>query len=178
MLHLQEGEHIDIKAHKHWFLLFRDSFGIFIIYLLPFIVWKFLASQPGLSPVYLSTPINGSLLVFLSSAWTLLIWAKFFAIWTDYYLDIWIVTSNRIINIDQRGLFNREVSTLRIERIQDVTYEINGIIATVLGFGDVHVQTAGETDEFLIKGIKNPEYIKKKILGHIDTKTKERTAIL
>jgi hypothetical protein len=167
MLHLQEGEHIDIKARKHWFLLFREMFGIFIIYIIPFIGWKYMTSQFGNSV----PPIDSSLTVFLSSMWTLLIWAKIFYIWTDYYLDIWVVTDSRIVNIDQKGLFSREVSTLRVERIQDVTVEIHGIIATVLGFGNVLVQTAGESEEFLIKGIKNPERVKRKILGHIDTKT-------
>ena len=174
MLHLQEGEHIDIKARKHWFMLFRDSAGIFIVYLLPFIGWKFLVNQSGVS----LPPIDNSLLIFLSSLWTLIIWAKFFSIWTDYYLDIWIVTDSRIVNIDQKGLFHREVSTLRMERIQDVTYEAKGIVATVLGFGDVHVQTAGESEEFLIKGIANPERVKRKILGHIDTKTNQRVMYL
>lgn len=168
MLHLQEGEHIDIKARKHWFLLFRELFGIFVIYLLPFIGWKYMTSQLGGS----APPIDSSLIVFLASTWTLLIWAKVFHIWTDYYLDIWIVTNSRIVNIDQKGLFSREVSTLRVERIQDVTVEIHGIIATVLGFGNVLVQTAGESEEFLIKGIKNPERVKRKILDHIDTKSR------
>ena len=167
MLHLKKGEHIDIKARKHWFLLFRASFGILVIYLLPFFGWVFLTRQTG----YLLPQVSSSLLVFLSSLWTLIIWAKFFSIWTDYYLDIWIVTDSRIVNIDQKGLFSREVSTLRIERIQDVTYEINGIVATVLDFGTVHVQTAGESEEFVIKGIAHPEYVKRRILGHIDTHT-------
>jgi len=169
MLHLQEGEQIDIKARKHWFLLFTDSIGILFLYLAPFIVWKLAVGQLEIVIPHPST----SLVFFLSSTWTLLMWAKLFSVWTDYYLDIWIVTSNRVVNIDQKGLFNREVSTLQIERIQDVTFEINGIVATILGFGDVHVQTAGEKEEFLIKGISNPEGVKRKILGHIDTKTKE-----
>lgn len=169
MLHLQEGENIDIKARKHWFSLFRDSVGIFIVYLLPFIGWGFLNNQTG-APALV---VDSSLLIFLSSAWTLVMWAKFFGVWTDYYLDIWIVTDRRIVNIDQKGLFSREVSTLRIERIQDVTFEMNGVVETVLGFGDVHVQTAGETREFVIKGIANPENIKRKILGHIDARTNQ-----
>ncbi len=168
MLHLQEGEHIDIKSRKHWFLLFRNSVGILIVYLIPFIVWQFISSAQGVT----LPPFNPALLTLMASTWTLLVWAKFFALWTDYYLDIWIVTDSRIVNIDQKGLFNREVSTLRIERIQDITVEINGIVATVLGFGDVHVQTAGESEEFLIKGIANPEHVKRKILEHIDTKSR------
>ncbi|HEC32874.1 MAG TPA: hypothetical protein ENI63_01280 [Candidatus Kaiserbacteria bacterium] len=170
MFHLQEGERIDVKARKHWFLLFSNSFGIFVIYLIPFIGWGFLKNQSGV-PLFNA---DASLLFFLSSIWTLLIWAKLFGIWTNYYLDIWIVTNNRIVNIEQRGLFDREVSTLRIERIQDVTLEINGIIATVLDFGDVNVQTAGESEEFIMKGIANPERVKSKILKYIDIKTKKQ----
>ncbi len=168
MLHLQEGEQIDIKARKHWFLLFRDLFGILIVFIIPFALWKYLTSQIGTT---LPT-LNLNLLLFISSVWTLIIWAKLFGIWTDYYLDIWIVTDRRIVNIDQKGLFSREVSTLRMERIQDVTLEVHGIVATVLGFGNVHVQTAGESEEFLIKGINNPERVKRKILEHIDTRVK------
>lgn len=122
--------------------------------------------------------LHESLPLFLASVWTLLLWAKFFAIWTDYYLDVWIVTDRRIVNIDQKGLFHREVSTLRMERIQDVTLEIEGIIATVLGFGDVLVQTAGETGEFVIKGVNNPEHIKRKILSHVDTHAQNPPPVL
>jgi len=170
MLHLQEGEQVDIKARKHWFSLFRDSFGIIVIYLIPYIVWKFLINYTDVSIPELDT----SVVTFILSAWTLILWAKFFNVWTDYYLDIWVVTNNRIMNIEQKGLFKREVSTLRIERIQDVTIKVDGIVATVLGFGDVCVQTAGETEEFVIEGIANPENVKRKILRHIDDKTSQR----
>lgn len=194
MLHLQEGEHIDLKARKHWFILAGDSLGVVIIYLLPFLAWEFLFggglsffssfSAESFGTIAPETfrgaatlSIDPALLLFLASAWTLFAWAWFFSIWTDYYLDIWIVTEHRIINIDQKGLFHREVSTLRTERIQDVTVEIAGIVATVLGFGNVHVQTAGEHAEFVIRGVSRPEHVKRRILSHIDTKTTLGTAI-
>lgn len=168
MIHLEEGEHIDIKARKHWFMLFRDSAGIIIIYLLPFLAWELIRSDIGLLTISLPSTVSPTLLTFLGSAWTLFNWAWFFTAWTSHYLDIWIITDRRIVDIDQKSLFHREISTLRMERVQDVTFEINGIVATVFGFGDVHVQTAGETKGFIIKGVAQPERIKNLIVKHID----------
>ena len=45
----------------------------------------------------------------------------FFRAWLDYYLDIWVITDERIVNIEQKGLFSREISTQQLYRIQDVT---------------------------------------------------------
>ena len=168
MIHLQEGEHIDIKARKHWFMLFRDSAGIIIIYLLPFLAWELLQNDFGLMSFSFQDSASPTLLLFLASAWTLFNWAWFFTAWTSHYLDIWIVTDRRIVDIDQKGLFHREISTLRMEKVQDVTFETNGIVATVFGFGDVHVQTAGESEGFVIRGVAEPERIKNLIVKHID----------
>jgi Bacterial PH domain len=62
----------------------------------------------------------------------------------NYYLSLQIVTSERIIDIDQQGLFLREVNELPIDNIEDVTYKQNGFWGTVFNFGNVIVQTAGE----------------------------------
>jgi uncharacterized membrane protein YdbT with pleckstrin-like domain len=68
----------------------------------------------------------------------------FTLIFHNYYLSIQIITSERLIDIDQRGLFAREVNTLPINNIQDVTYKQNGLAGTVFNYGNVIVQTAGE----------------------------------
>lgn len=82
---------------------------------------------------------------------------------TDYFLDVWIVTTERIINIEQRGLFNRTVSELRLNQIQDVTSETRGFLETFLTYGDVHIQTAGQRPQFHFKNIDNPDDVKVKI---------------
>lgn len=74
----------------------------------------------------------------------------------DYYLSLQIVTTDRVIDIDQKGLFKREVNELAIYNIQDVTHKQSGIIQTFLGFGPVILKTAsaelGSTSENSING--------------------------
>ena len=93
------------------------------------------------------------------------VWNIGFIMWTDYYLDIWILTDKRLVDVEQKRLFSREISSLRLDRIQDMKLEISGFIDTFLRIGSVHVQTAGSEKEFVIKNAKNPERVKELILA-------------
>ncbi len=82
----------------------------------------------------------------------------------DYWLDMWIVTNRRIINIEQRGLFSRTTSELRLYRVQDVTAEVTGFVHSMLDYGMVYVQTAGEKEYFAFEDVPHPNQIAKDIL--------------
>jgi uncharacterized membrane protein YdbT with pleckstrin-like domain len=91
-------------------------------------------------------------------------WFIFLIIFTNYYLDQIIVTNKRIIDIDQVGLFSRDIVTTSVNRLQDIKVELSGIFPTLLKYGDLHIQSAGANKEILIKGIKHPEKVKEVIL--------------
>jgi uncharacterized membrane protein YdbT with pleckstrin-like domain len=95
----------------------------------------------------------------------MLTWIMLFLIWVDYYFDVWIVTDNRIVNIDQKGLFSREVSELELDKIQDITTDVKGVIPTFLNFGDLQVQTAAEEERFLFHNIPDPYDVKNIIMN-------------
>ena len=87
----------------------------------------------------------------------------------DYYLDIWIITPERIVNIEQEGLFAREVSELKLLNIQDVTSDVRGLFPTMFGYGNVTVQTAAEKGHFHLKEIPEPYRVAKEIMRLRDT---------
>ena len=84
------------------------------------------------------------------------------------YCPVWIVTNERIIDIEQRGLFRRTTSELHLAAIQDVTSDVHGILQIGLDYGDVFIQTAGETGRFNFKNIPHPEKIKQRVLQLVD----------
>jgi uncharacterized membrane protein YdbT with pleckstrin-like domain len=94
----------------------------------------------------------------------LFVWLFFFAQWLDFYLDVWILTNQRIINIELKGLFSRTVAELDISQIEDVTTETKGFFATMFNMGDVYVQTAGEQPRFVFRQVPNPNEIRTKIV--------------
>ncbi|MEK7159421.1 MAG: PH domain-containing protein [Patescibacteria group bacterium] len=94
-----------------------------------------------------------AIMILLASAFYLFVILYTFSNFVDYYLDVWIVTNQRIINIEQHGLFSRVISEKDLSRMQDITSEVKGFLGTLLDYGDVHIQTAGEVERFIFKQI-------------------------
>ncbi len=149
-----------LEVRKHWFIFLIEAIGSLLAGLAPivialmFIMWFDLSLSPKL--FYFGG--------FFYMIWLLLVWIYFFLIWTDYYLDVWIITDQKIIDIDQKSLFHREVSTFRLDHIQDVTIKVPGFLPTLLDYGHLHVQTAGEQNEFIIRFAAHPQQVKDVIL--------------
>ena len=71
--------------------------------------------------------------------------------------------------VDQRGFFRRFISSFRLERLQDINTEVNGIIATILDYGTVEAQTAGSSHEtFVGYYMPKPQEIKAEIIRFAD----------
>lgn len=156
---LDTNEQILATVRRHWFALVGPVVGVVFFALLPFIILAVVRSLSLPFALELGGQVS-TLAVFGYSAWLLLLWVFFFVTWTDYYLDVWYVTNKRIVDAEQKGLFHREVSSLHYGKIQDITVETRGLIATIFGFGDLHVQTAGEDREIVLRIAANPEKVK------------------
>ena len=146
---------------RHGIILVRDLAIPIVLGLLPFIAYFFLRAN---FPEMLAHAIGGPALILAASAYELGIWLFFFTQYLDYQLDLWVVTNDRFINIEQQGLFARTVAELDLWRVQDVTSESKGILPTLLNYGDVYVQTAGERERFVLEQVSNPHEIRKLIL--------------
>lgn len=100
----------------------------------------------------------------IASAFFLGGWLYTFQSFIDYWLDVFILTDKRILDIEQKGLFNRTVSELRLYRTQDVTAEVKGVLNSIFDYGSVYIQTAGETERFHFQDIPHPNNVAKMIL--------------
>lgn len=166
---LESDEQVIIQVRKHWFILFLQLFNVVVLALFPLLVYLLLSyfATDYLGTLDLSAYTNLILYVYL--AWLLIVWMIGFNVWTDYYLDVWTITNKRLITIDQRGLFYRTTGSFRLERLQDMNVEINGLIATFLDFGTLEAQTAaGIEDEFRAHGLPHPRELKSTILAAAD----------
>lgn len=151
MIQLAADEKVLYEVRKHWYVLFTDTFFVILLFLVPWgVMFGLDVLRVGI------TSSEGALIFFFSMLWLFITWITFMIIWTNYYLDVWIVTNKRIIDIEQFSLFSRDLSEFRLDRVQDVTIEVNGLLPTLLHFGDVHVQTAGASRDFIIKGVPKP----------------------
>lgn len=168
--HTQPEEKTVLQLRKHWFILLKMTLPSVLMGVVPIFILAYVISA-GLIPLsgIFALP---AFWLFSASFW-LLIWGLVFATaWTDYFLDVWIVTDRRIINIDQIGFFNREITTTRMERVQDATTRQTGIIQTLLNYGAIGIQTASEdASDLMIEGIPDPTGVRNTIMRYMDMYT-------
>lgn len=150
-------EHVVLFLRRHWIAVLAIVIAFLFLIGLPLLIGSYF--WPTVER-WLEHPFFGPLIVIFGSIYFLSIWLFAFLEFTDYYLDTWIVTNERIINIEQEGLFHRTASELDLAAVQDTTAEIRGITQTLLGYGNVFVQTAGERGRFHFKNISDPERVK------------------
>lgn len=174
--HLAEKKDYErtIKIYRrHWIALFLHIVAFAIEIVLPIVVVRtLLPSFPGL----LTHPIAEPLFVLLGSCYALGIWLLFFHNFLDYYLDTWIVTNERLVHVEQKGFFSRMIVELRFYRVQDVTSEAHGILATFFGYGTIAVQTAGASTHFVMKQIPHAHAVASQLLKLVEDDRPYHTA--
>ena len=80
-----------------------------------------------------------------------------------YQNSFCLITNQRVINIDQRSFFNRQITETDYAKIQDVTNSTSGVIGTTFNIGEIVIQTAGTQNQLIIKKIPDPYQIQQEI---------------
>lgn len=95
--------------------------------------------------------------------WYLVTFGIAFQSFLYWYFNVYIVTNERVIDIDFLSLMYKRVSDAPIAKIQDVTYSMGGLLRAILDYGDVTVQTAGELPNFDFLAVPHPDKVAKVI---------------
>lgn len=161
MIKLEPNEKQILMVRRHWFVFAKPLVFFCVALVLPTIV---LSAAPSLFPAP-STAAYDPVLNFLLTLYFMGLFLFLFIFWVNYYLDVWIVTTQRLIDIEQKSLFSREIAEMRLSRIENVSVDVHGFIQTMLGFGDVKVETAG-ISKFIIKDAPRYYEIKNALLRH------------
>lgn len=82
--------------------------------------------------------------------------------WISWYFSLFILTTQRFVQITQQGLFHTTFADMNLTQIQQVNYEIAGIQETLLGFGTIRMQTY--IGELVIHDVPHPAKIQRKIV--------------
>lgn len=86
--------------------------------------------------------------------------------WFVYNNYLFILTSERVIIIIQKGLFGRKIIEAELDKIQNITTEIKGPLRTFLNFGDVILRTAGIDPTMVMDNVPNPYEVQQKIIQY------------
>ncbi len=151
---LEDGEQMIEKVRKHWIIYLYDVL-IHVVGCLVFIsAAAYLSSH---NKLWFATALYGEYGAMVLLSFVLLFWVSFFFVWTKNYFDVWYVTDQHVIAINQKGIFDRDEAFMELTRIQDVFFEKNNFLATIFGYGQLRIQSAGTEQEFTIDNVRDVE---------------------
>ena len=142
-----------LVTRKHRIILFSKMSFLGFCVLLPFIIYSLINSFSWYSIIF-------SVYWFFVSIWFLLLWNLAFYSIMLYFLNIVIVTNQRVIENKQNGFFDYRANEMELSKIQDISIKISGSLATFLDFGDIEIQSAGAKAKFYFDTLPHPEKIR------------------
>jgi len=154
-------EKIEYLLRRHPITFLPILFLFIVLILVPVALYFLIAS---IYPQMLNGPTSFPLLILFASIYYLSIYLFFYAQFIDFYLDLWIVTNDRIVDIEQFGLFSRTTSELDLYRIQDVSVNISGFFPTIFKYGNVTVKTASSNSDIVFRNVPNPNQVRQGLI--------------
>lgn len=155
----QDNEEILLVIRQHWMVFVSRLILWFLFVVILMGIDYFI---PRYAPVLL-TPPYGEIIALIKNIYLMFLLLGLLMMWVIYYLNLQIVTNERVVDVDQHSLLHHKISEVYLSRVQDVTAEIKGLLPTFFNYGNVHIQTAGETERFVFSRIPNPAAVAKLI---------------
>lgn len=187
----QADEQVVLILRKHWATWFRWLIPVVLVLILPVVIEWFLT--------------HGEISLLDGIGWKMRapIWILIYTGGVFYVLErflLWfystdVVTTRRVVDINFVFPFYRKVSESSLTQIQDISNVSDGLFRSLFDFGDVRVQTAGETSDaqityspkdespkqsaaglpdFIFEAVPRPDLVQKKILELVAKQREER----
>lgn len=82
-----------------------------------------------------------------------------------WFFNVNIITDERIVDVDFYTLIYREISDTQINKIQEVTHTMGGLLSIFFNYGNVKIQTAGAIPNFEFSQVPRPAHVVKILQG-------------
>lgn len=143
---LEQEEVLVRIIRKHWLVFVLPVIRLLIIFGFCYLAYGILGSLPYGTDILLAV-ILASIIYLVYVAWM-------------WYLDCYIITDRRVIDIDQQGIFRRTVAEMELRDIQEAVYEVHGPLEALFNFGTVKIKTAG-SGIIAMEKVPRPAEVKK-----------------
>lgn len=144
-----DDEEIILVLRRHWFTNVRWIVLCVFMLLAPLL----------LSFIPLLSFFPGRYQTVFIIFWYLITFAIAFENFLSWYFNVFIITEERVVDIDFYNLLSKKFSEAKICMIQDVTSTQGGVSQTLFNYGTVLIQTASEIPVIRIEMIPNPTLV-------------------
>ena len=153
-----DNEEVLFVFRRHIIAMRKGFYGLlipFVIFSLPILLIPLIPFQ---LPMWLLDPY---MLLAISGVGLFIGILLFLWHWVAWYFSYYIVTNQRLRQVNQTAWFGKSVIDLSLTKIQNISYTIEGFTASVLKYGTIVVQTY--VGDLVLDKIHHPEEIYNKL---------------
>lgn len=145
-----------VTYRTHWWILMGKTLvpSLILIAVLVFLIFKWAGLTPSLSD---AQAYGGAILVTLGA------WGWWLYRYIDWHNDIYIITSDQLVDVNRKPLGKEERRSAPVKNIQTVQFKRKGIIGLVLNYGTVRIQIGNE--ELTFDNVYDPASIQAEIFA-------------
>lgn len=153
----EEDEQIILLLRAHIITNIPWILATIVLLIVPLILFPLLAAI-GVLPT-----LGFGLGFIITIFWYLGTFTYAFLSFLYWYFNVYIVTDERIVDVDWYSIVYRKVSSCQISKVQDVSASQVGALSGIFDFGNVDIQTAAELDNFTFERVPFPQLVAKKL---------------
>lgn len=105
---------------------------------------------------FLSSPLVTRFITIYVLLYYLMVSSYAFINFLHWFYNVFLVSSERVIDIDYSDIVIHNIAVTSLTHIQDVNYHQSGFISTFFNYGNLFVQTAGNEKNFEALSIPKP----------------------
>lgn len=91
--------------------------------------------------------------------WYLIVLSYVLEVFISWFYNVYIITDERIIDVDFNSLLFKNVAYAKIDNIEDITATTAGALGSIFDYGTVRIQTAGTISEFEFVNVPHPSKV-------------------
>ncbi len=156
----QKNEVLVVFCRKHWIVILPHIFLLTLLMAVPFVIFMF-RTQYNFAE-FISTVAYRTIAVIAIIGITYFSHVCFLK-FLNYYLQTFIITNFRVVQLDQTLYFTRNRDSIDLREIQDIEIHQKGIFPTILNYGELIITLSSAHATKHITFTPNPEYYFKKI---------------
>ncbi|MBP7700848.1 PH domain-containing protein [Candidatus Woesebacteria bacterium] len=146
---------IDIQAEDEQIILLLRQ------HLLTQLNWVFIALLLSLAPILFSA---ANIFDFLPMSyriggvlgWYLLVIGFSLESYLKWFYRVFVITDERIIDVDITSMIHKDISTTKLDKIEDISAVSSGFLSSIFDYGTVVIQTAGTEQVVEFEDVPHP----------------------
>lgn len=170
----ERGEKIILLLRAHIVTLVPSALIVLLLIFIPFLI----PSALTVLRLDLIDVLTANQTFWLIVSYYLFVIGFTFYRFIFWYFNVYILTNERVVDVDFRGILHKETSYAKLNQIQDISPKVIGFFGTFFHFGNVYIQTAAERPEFEFHHVSNPEVVAQEILEQVRHEEAEPAGVI